>query len=178
MELSQVTWRTTLFMPTRATQTAQVGRRQVELSNLAKVLFPDDRNHQGPAHRVLLQDRPHNPAHVKGRPLSLVRYPDGIGGESFYQKNRPDWAPAWIEHVALGDEKKDYVIATEDASLVWLANLACIELHQMHSRAPHFDKPDYLVFDFDPPPGFKFARVAEVALGFKDTWRLSVITLC
>jgi DNA ligase D-like protein (predicted ligase)/DNA ligase D-like protein (predicted 3'-phosphoesterase) len=67
----------------------------------------------------------------------------------------------------LGEEKKNYVIATEDASLVWLANLACIELHQMHSRSPHFDKPDYIVYDFDPPEGFKFSQVAELALEFK-----------
>jgi bifunctional non-homologous end joining protein LigD len=139
----------------------------VELSNLAKVLFPDDRVIKAQLIEYYFKIAPTILRHAKGRPLSLVRYPDGIGGESFYQKNRPDWAPAWIEHVALGDEKKDYVIATEAASLVWLANLACIELHQMHSRAPHFDKPDYLVFDFDPPPGFKFARVAKVALEFK-----------
>jgi DNA ligase D-like protein (predicted ligase)/DNA ligase D-like protein (predicted polymerase)/DNA ligase D-like protein (predicted 3'-phosphoesterase) len=70
--------------------------------------------------------------------------------------------------VTLGEEKKDYVIATEDASLVWLANLACIELHQMHSRAPHFDKPDYIVYDLDPPEDFKFAQVAELGLEFKE----------
>src|ERR1051325_1745456 len=60
------------------------------------------------------------------------------------------------------------MIATEEASLVWLATLACIELHQMHSRAPHFDKPDYITYDFDPPDGFKFAHVAELALEFKE----------
>jgi bifunctional non-homologous end joining protein LigD len=154
-------------MPTRATQTAQVGRRQVELSNLGKVLFPDDRIVKAQLIEYYFKIAPTILRHVRGRPLSLVRYPDGIGGESFYQKNRPDWAPAWIEHIALGEEKQDYVIATEEATLVWLANLACVELHQMHSRAPHFDKPDYLVFDFDPPPGFQFVRVAEIALEFK-----------
>src|SRR5439155_15659646 len=83
-------------------------------------------------------------------------------------KNRPDWAPEWIQHVTLGEEKKDYVIATEEASLVWLANLACIELHQMHARAPHFDKPDYIVYDLDPPENFKFPDVAGLALEFKE----------
>ena len=96
-----------------------------------------------------------------------MRYPDGIDGESFFQKDRPKWAPDWIEHVILGEEKKDYVIATEEASLAWLANLACIELHQMHSRAPHFDKPDYIAYDFDPPENFEFPQVAELALKFK-----------
>jgi bifunctional non-homologous end joining protein LigD len=155
-------------MAARTSQITQVGKRKVELSNLTKVLFPDDAIVKAQLIEYYLKIAPTILSHVKGRPLSLVRYPDGIGGESFFQKNRPDWAPDWIEHVTLGEEKKDYVIATEDASLVWLANLACIELHQMHSRAPHFDKPDYVVYDLDPPEDFKFAQVAELALEFKE----------
>src|SRR5947208_1951069 len=155
-------------MPSRTAQITQVGKRKVELSNLTKVLFPDDRIVKAQLIEYYLKIAPTFLAHVKGRPLSLVRFPDGIGGESFFQKNRPEWAPAWIEHVTLGEEKKDYVIGTEEASLAWLANLACIELHQMHSRAPHFDKPDYIVYDFDPPENFKFSNVAELALEFKE----------
>jgi bifunctional non-homologous end joining protein LigD len=155
-------------MPSRTSQIAQVGKRKVELSNLKKVLYPDDQITKAELIEYYLKIAPTILAQVKGRPLSLVRYPDGIGGESFFQKNRPEWAPDWIEHVALGEEKKDYVIATEEASLVWLANLACLELHQMHSRAPHFDKPDYIVYDFDPPENFKFPNVAELALEFKE----------
>src|SRR5215813_14723887 len=154
-------------MPSRTSQIAQVGKRQIELSNLAKVLFPDDHITKAQLIEYYLKIAPTILAHVKGRPLSLVRFPDGIGGESFFQKNRPGWAPDWIEHVTLGEEKKDYVMATEAASLVWLANLACIELHQMHSRAPHFDKPDYIVYDLDPPENFRFADVADFALKFK-----------
>jgi bifunctional non-homologous end joining protein LigD len=155
-------------MPSRTSQIAQVGKRKIEVSNLTKLLFPEDHIVKAQLIEYYLKIAPTILAHVKGRPLSLVRYPDGIGGESFFQKNRPDWAPDWIEHVTLGEEKKDYVIATEDASLVWLANLACIELHQMHSRAPHFDKPDYIVYDLDPPENFKFTQVAELALEFKE----------
>src|ERR1043165_5043401 len=142
--------------PSRTAQIAQVGKRKIELSNLNKVLYPDDNIIKAQLIEYYFKIAPTILAHVKGRPLSLVRYPDGINGESFFQKNRPGWAPDWIEHVALGEEKKDYVLATEEASLVWLANLACIELHQMHSRAPHFDKPDYIAYDFDPPEGFGF----------------------
>ncbi len=155
-------------MPSRTSQIVQVGKRKIELSNLTKLLFPDDHIVKAQLIEYYLKIAPTILAQVKGRPLSLVRYPDGIGGESFFQKNRPDWAPDWIEHVTLGEEKKDYVIATEEASLVWLANLACIELHQMHSRAPHFHKPDYIVYDFDPPENFKFSEVAELALEFKE----------
>jgi DNA ligase D-like protein (predicted ligase)/DNA ligase D-like protein (predicted polymerase)/DNA ligase D-like protein (predicted 3'-phosphoesterase) len=155
-------------MPSRTAQITQVGKRKIELSNLDKVLYPEDHILKAQLIEYYFKMAPSVLAHVKGRPLSLVRYPDGIGGESFFQKNRPTWAPDWIEHVTLGEEKKDYVIASEDASLVWLANLACIELHQMHSRAPHFDKPDYIAYDFDPPENFQFPDVAALALEFKE----------
>ena len=155
-------------MPSRNAQIAQVGKRQIEISNLTKVLFPADHILKAQLIEYYLTVAPTILAHVKGRPLSLVRYPEGIDGGSFFQKNRPDWAPNWLEHVTLGAEAKDYVIASEEASLVWLANLACIELHQMHSRAPHFDKPDYIVYDFDPPESFKFPDVAGLALEFRE----------
>lgn len=155
-------------MPPRTSQLAQVGKRQVELSNLNKVLYPGDGISKAQLIEYYLKAAPTVLAHVSGRPLSLVRYPDGIEGESFFQKQRPDWAPSWLEHVVLGDEGKDYVIASEAASLVWLANLACIELHQMHSRRPQLDKPDYIVYDFDPPEQFQFHQVAELALEFKQ----------
>ena len=154
-------------MPSRTSQIAQVGKRQIELSNLTKVLFPDDHIIKAQLIEYYLKIAPTILAHVKGRPLTLVRYPDGIGGESFFQKNRPKGTPNWIESVTLGSHENDYVIAAEEASLVWLANLACIELHQMHSRAPHFDKPDYIAYDFDPPETFAFPQVAELALEFK-----------
>src|SRR5437773_10445649 len=155
-------------MPSRTSQIAQVGKRKIELSNLTKVLFPDDHIVKAQLIEYYLRIAPTILSHVKGRPLSLVRYPDGIGGESFFQKNRPDWAPDWIEHVTLGEEKKDYVIATEEASLVWLANLACIELHQMHCRSPHFDKPDYIVWDLDPPEKYPFTQIVELAFELRE----------
>ncbi|MFM7855799.1 MAG: non-homologous end-joining DNA ligase, partial [Flammeovirgaceae bacterium] len=107
--------------------------------------------------------------HIKGRALTLIRFPDGIHGETFYQKNRPDWSPEWVEFEKLGkEEKKDYIIATEPASLVWLANLASLELHQLHSRRPHFECPDYMVFDLDPPEGYDFKNVVPIAFDLKD----------
>ncbi len=154
----------------RTFQITQVGKRKIELSNLEKVLYPDDAILKAELIEYYLKVAPTILAHVKGRPLSLVRYPDGIGGERFFQKNRPEWAPEWIEHVVLSadKEKTDYVIATEEASLAWLANLACIELHQMHCRSPHFDKPDYFVFDLDPPAQYRFGELVQIALDLKE----------
>ncbi len=156
----------------RTFQIAQVGKRKIELSNLEKVLYPDDHILKAELIEYYLKVAPAMLAHVKGRPLSLVRYPDGIDGKRFFQKNRPEWAPEWIEHVVLwesdGEEKIDYVMATEEASLVWLANLACIELHQMQCRSPHFDKPDYFVFDLDPPAHYRFGELVQIALDMKE----------
>lgn len=164
----------------KTSQITRVGKRKIELSNLEKVLYPGDHILKAELIEYYLKIAPTVLAHLKGRPLSLVRYPDGIDGERFFQKNRPEWAPEWLEHVVLGGdvvlegrkdvkgEKVDYVMATEEASLVWLANLACIELHQMHCRAPHFDKPDYFVFDLDPPESFRFGDLVEIALDIKE----------
>ena len=109
-------------MPSRTSQVTQVGKRKIELSNLTKVLYPDDHITKAQLIEYYFRVAPTILAHLKGRPLSLVRYPDGIAGESFFQKNRPGWAPDWLEHVTLGEEKKDYVLATEEASLSKVAS--------------------------------------------------------
>jgi DNA ligase D-like protein (predicted polymerase)/DNA ligase D-like protein (predicted ligase)/DNA ligase D-like protein (predicted 3'-phosphoesterase) len=149
--------------------TAAIKKHRLELSNLDKALFPREGIIKAELIEYYLKIAPTILKHIKGRPLTFVRYPDGIDGEKFFQKNRPDWAPDWIEHTKLGsDGETDYVIARDDATLAWLGNLASIELHQMHSRAPHFDKPDYMVFDLDPPGDFPFKEVVGLAFELKQ----------
>jgi len=155
-------------MAKKKTQWAQVGKREVELSNLDKVLFPEDGIVKAQVISYYLNVAPTLLNYVKGRALTLIRFPDGITGESFYQKNRPEWAPEWIEFVALGKEQKDYIIATEPALLVWLANLASLEIHQLHSRKPTFEFPDYMVFDLDPPEGYNFPDLIPIAVALKN----------
>lgn len=154
----------------RTSQIAQVGRRKVELSNLKKVLWPDDGFVKAELIEYYLQMAPTILSHVRGRLLTLVRFPDGIDGQTFFQKRRPRWAPEWIDYVSLGGEGKaiDYMLLTEAASLVWLANLACIELHQTHYRKPRYDNPDYFVFDLDPPNGYPFTEVVAIALELRE----------
>lgn len=153
----------------KKSQWAQVGKRKLELSNLDKVLFPEDGVTKAEIIEYYLKIAPTLLQHVKGRALTLIRFPNGIHGENFYQKNRPEWAPDWLEFVKLGkEEKKDYIIATEPASLVWLANLASLELHQLHSRKPDFEHPDYMVFDLDPPQGYTFSKIVSLALDLKS----------
>ncbi|MFM9840853.1 MAG: non-homologous end-joining DNA ligase [Cyclobacteriaceae bacterium] len=153
----------------RKSQWATVGKRKVELSNLEKIIYPEDNIVKAEIIEYYLKIAPTLLNHTKGRALTLIRFPDGIHGEMFYQKNRPEWAPDWIEFATLGKEKKDYIIATEPATLVWLANLASLELHQLHSRKPNFDFPDYLVFDLDPPEGYDFKKVVDIGLDLKQT---------
>jgi bifunctional non-homologous end joining protein LigD len=149
-------------------QWVNIGKRKIELSNLDKVLFPEDGVLKAEIIEYYLNIAPTLLNHVKGRALTLIRFPDGIHGEMFYQKNRPEWAPDWIEFEELGKEKKDYIIATEPATLVWLSNLASLELHQLHGRRPNFDYPDYMVFDLDPPEGYDFKKVVPIALKLKE----------
>lgn len=155
----------------RTSQITQVGKRKLELSNLEKELWPDDGIVKAELIEYYLKIAPTILAHIKGRPLSFVRYPDGIEGESFFQKNRPKYAPNWLEHERLGDSAGesgiDYVLASEEASMVWIANHACIEVHQIQARRPRFDKPDYMVFDLDPAEGEPFEDVVGLAFELK-----------
>ncbi|MAE87800.1 MAG: hypothetical protein CMB80_34010 [Flammeovirgaceae bacterium] len=148
----------------------EVGKRKLELSNLDKLLYPDDGVVKAQIIEYYLTLAPTILRHIKGRPLSLVRFPDGIYGEQFFQKNRPDWTPDWIDYIRLGKErKKEYIVAKEEATLVWLANLACLELHQVHSFSEYADKPDYIVYDLDPPEGKDdFEEVKDLAFKLKE----------
>lgn len=143
----------------------EIGKRRLELSNLDKPLYPEDQILKAQVIEYYLKLAPTILHHIKGRPLSLVRFPDGIHGEQFFQKNRPAWTPDWIDYIRLGKErKKEYIVAREDATLVWLANLACLEIHQIHSFNQYADKPDYIVYDLDPPEGKNdFEEVKELA---------------
>ncbi|ELR73907.1 ATP-dependent DNA ligase clustered with Ku protein, LigD [Fulvivirga imtechensis AK7] len=152
----------------RDSQYVQIGKRKLEISNLKKVLYPESGIVKAEVIQYYLTIAPTMLFHIKGRALSLVRFPEGIDGERFFQKNRPEWAPDWLEYVSLGsDQKKDYIIATEEASLVWLANMACLELHQMQTRRPHHDLGDYIVYDLDPPEGYDFEGVKDIAFDLK-----------
>lgn len=148
----------------------EVGKRTLELSNLDKVLYPADGIVKAEVIEYYLLLAPTILRHMRERALSLVRYPDGIDGEQFFQKHRPSWAPDWIPYKRLGQERtKEYVVAHEEATFVWLANLACLELHQIHSFSPNSDTPDYIVYDLDPPEGgFELEELKSIAVKLKE----------
>src|SRR4029453_15086704 len=102
-----------------------------------------------------------------GRPNMLVRYPDGIEGEHFYQKRAPKSRPRWIDVVELrfpSGRVAEEVVPRDVAALAWLANLACLELHPHPVRAEDLDHPDELRVDLDPVPGVTWQQVQEVAV--------------
>ncbi len=129
----------------------QIGKRVLKVSNLEKSIYKQDGILKAEVIQYYLTIGPTMLKYIKGRPLSLIRYPDGIEGEVFYQKNKPDWTPDWIDSVALGKEEKQYIIADEEATLVWIANLAGLELHMANCKRPLYTNPDVLIFDLDPP---------------------------
>ncbi|MFF4312521.1 non-homologous end-joining DNA ligase [Streptomyces sp. 900105755] len=146
----------------------RAGRRTVPTHRPDKVLFPGD----GAAKEYTKADlvdyyksvAPYLLPHLRGRPLMLERYPDGLDGPRFMQKNAPDHYPDWIERaeVAKEDGTVTHVVCGDTATLVYLADQACLTLHRWLSRTTAPGRPDRLVLDLDPP-GTDFAPVREAA---------------
>jgi bifunctional non-homologous end joining protein LigD len=143
----------------------------VELSNLGKVFWPDEGLTKGDLIDYFAAVSPFLLPAIRHRPLTVIRYPDGIKGMSFYQKDTPKYAPSWVRTISLRAEsaKREvrYPLCNDKRTLQWLANQACIELHPWLSRADRLNRPDHLVFDLDPPQD-AFERSVQVALVLKE----------
>ena len=140
--------------------------RAVSISNPWKVLFPKPGYTKLDLVRYYLAVADGALRGAGGRPNMLVRYPNGIDGEFFYQKRAPDSRPPWIEVVAIrfpSGRSAEEVVPRDAAALAWMANLACLELHPHPVRAEDLDHPDELRVDLDPVPGVAWAQVREVA---------------
>ena len=147
----------------------QIGKQKLKLTNLSKVIYPEAQIVKAEIIEYYLKIAPILLNHLKYRPLSLIRYPDGIQAHQFFQKDRPDWAPEWIKSVLIGkNDPKDYMYLTDEASVVWLANLACLELHIMQITHFELDKPDHFIFDLDPSVGTSFKNVKELAFLIRE----------
>jgi DNA ligase D-like protein (predicted polymerase) len=143
------------------------GGREVPISNPGKVLFPEAGYSKLDLARYYLAVAEGALRGAGGRPNVLVRYPNGIKEEFFYQKRAPASRPPWIEVVSLkfpSGRSAEEVVPREPAALVWLANLACLELHPHPVRAEDLDHPDELRVDLDPVPGIEWDQVRQVAL--------------
>jgi bifunctional non-homologous end joining protein LigD len=143
-----------------------VDGREISISNPSKVLFPEPEYTKLDLVRYYLAVAAGALRGAGGRPNMLVRYPNGIGGEFFYQKRAPASRPPWVEVVSLrfpSGRSADEVVPRDAAALAWLANLACLELHPHPVRADDLEHPDELRVDLDPVPGVNWGQVREVA---------------
>ena len=134
---------------------------KVELTSADRVLFPEDGITKADLARYYADVADRMLPWLRDRPISMVRYPDGLDGQRFFQKNAPSYFPDWIRRVRVGKEggEVEHAICDKPATLVYLANQACIEIHGFTSRVDKLDAPDQVVFDFDPPDGKRFAEV-------------------
>jgi DNA ligase D-like protein (predicted polymerase) len=140
--------------------------REVSISNPRKILFPKPKHTKLDLVRYYLAVATGALRGAGGRPNMLVRYPNGIQGEFFYQKRAPQARPPWIEVVELrfpSGRGAEEVVPRDAAALAWMANLACLELHPHPVRAEDLDHPDELRVDLDPVPGIAWPQVREVA---------------
>jgi DNA ligase D-like protein (predicted polymerase) len=143
-----------------------VDGREVAISNPGKVLFPEAGHTKLDLVRYYLAVADGALRGAGGRPNVMVRYPNGITGEHFFQKRAPASRPDWVEVVALkfpSGRSAEEVVPRDSAALAWLANLACLELHPHPVRADDLDHPDELRVDLDPVPGVEWDQVRRVA---------------
>ena len=150
----------------REAEVLTVAGREVAISHPEKLLFPGPKHTKLDLARYYIAVAEGALRGAGGRPNMLVRYPDGVEGDHFYQKRAPQSRPPWIEVVELrfpSGRAAEEVVPREAASLAWLANLACLELHPHPVRAEDLDHPDELRVDLDPVPGITWKQIKEVA---------------
>jgi bifunctional non-homologous end joining protein LigD len=146
-----------------------VDGRAVPVSSPDKVLFPEDGFTKADLADYYARVADVMLPHLEGRPISMLRYPDGIDGESFFQKDVPDYFPGWIRRAKVRKEggALEMMIAEEAADLVYLASQACVTPHVWLSRIDRPQRPDRLIFDFDPS-GDDFGPVRDGARRMRE----------
>lgn len=144
----------------------------VKFSNLDKVLFPETGFTKGEMIQYYIDVASFILPHLKNRPVTSIRFPDGVRGESFYEKNAPHFAPEWIKTFPVPRQHHEgtinYILIDDARTLAWCANLASIELHPFLHRARSLETPTHVAFDLDPGEGADILTCAEVAFLVKD----------
>jgi bifunctional non-homologous end joining protein LigD len=149
----------------KGAEVLSVAGREVTITNAAKILFPGPKYTKLDVARYYATVAEGALRGAGGRPNMLVRYPNGIEGEFFYQKRAPESRPDWVEVVELkfpSGRSAEEVVPRDAAALAWMANLGCLELHPHPVRAENLEHPDELRVDLDPVPGVTWAQVREV----------------
>src|SRR5579859_721079 len=148
-------------------QEVQVEGQRIALSNLEKVLYPATGFTKGQVIDYYTRVAPFILPHLKDRPVTLKRYPDGVDGKFFYAKDAPSFKPKWVRTFPVprrgGGSPIRYLLINDLAMLVWCANLASLEIHPFLHRAPAIDSPTAIVFDLDPGEDADIRNCAEVS---------------
>ncbi|MEA2900973.1 MAG: bifunctional non-ous end joining protein LigD [Actinomycetota bacterium] len=149
----------------------EVEGRQLKLSNLDKVLYPEAGFTKGQVIDYYTRMAAVLVPHLQGRPVTLKRYPNGVDSQFFYEKNCPKHRPPWVATTPIFGGRKnelmDYCVVNDLPTLVWMSNLAALELHPSLSRAPEIKRPTMIVFDLDPGPPAALVECCQVALLLK-----------
>lgn len=155
----------------RVVPDVEVDGHRLRLTNLDKVLYPDTGFTKGDVIRYYVDIAPALLPHLAGRPLTRVRFPDGVFANSFFEKQTPSHAPEWVTTVAVESGRAGtvlYPVADSVATLVWLANLAALELHALLAHDAHLDQPDFMVFDLDPTNPADLIDAVRVTFQVRD----------
>src|SRR5687767_1426976 len=157
----------------RKTEQLTVGRRRITISGLDKILYPGKKFTKARVIDYYLSISKYLLPHLKDRPVTLKRFPDGVFGPYFYEKDAPAFTPSWVK--TFGVPRKEtagadirYVLINDLPTLVWLANLANLEIHPFLHRSPRIDRPTSMVFDCDPGEGADILSCARVALMLRE----------
>ncbi len=153
-------------------QRRKIAGRDIDFSNADKIMYPAVGFTKGQVIDYYLGVSRAILPHLKNRPITLKRFPDGIEGEHFYEKNAPSFTPRWVKTFAIartgGASMIHYILINDAATLAWCANLANLEIHPFLARAPEVTVPTMVVFDLDPGEGADILNSCEVALLVKD----------
>ena len=159
----------------KSTETvAKVGGRTLKLTNQEKMLFPGDGYTKGDLVAYYRAVAPVILPYLRDNPLTMERFPDGIAvPRGIWEKQLPRYTPDWVRRVTIkpstgAPRDVTYLVVDDVAALVWVANLAAITLHIWYSHVPTIDVPDVILFDLDPGERCPLARLAKVALAFRD----------
>jgi bifunctional non-homologous end joining protein LigD len=159
--------RKTLLNPTDETQVRNINGHELKFTNLSKVFWPEEGITKRDMLNYYYQVVPYLLPYMKDRPQTLNRFPNGIYGQSFYQKDVTGKVPSWLEtykYFSEGDQReKHFLVATDEASLLYIASLGCIEMNPWSSRKDKPDHPDWCVIDLDPDKKTTFDQVIEAA---------------
>ena len=146
--------------------------KKLSVSNLDKVLYPKVGFTKGQVIDYFIRVAPVLLPHLKDRPLTMKRYPDGVEGEFFYEKNCPSHRPNWVKTAKVWSEGNQrlmhYCLANDLPTLVWAANLADLELHTSLSRKDKIERPTMMVFDLDPGPPADIVQCCQVGIWLRD----------